>query len=225
MNRDLPEIIVLDAAGTVIHPVETIAETYGRIGRKFGSSLSIAEIEESFARLRCKHFTERSAQVSSEAIERRRWYLVVSGIFGDVTQPQALFQHLWDHYSRPQSWQVYDDVPATLEMLDQAAVPVAIGSNFDQRLLAICAGLPQLAAVKNVYCSSQIGFCKPDPRFFQAVANRLRTSGDRLLMIGDGWEQDYLAPRRAGWQSVYLDRRSLDLPGHLRRFVLDRNPE
>jgi FMN phosphatase YigB (HAD superfamily) len=83
---------------------------------------------------------------------------------------------------------------------------LGIASNFDGRLHGIVRGLPDLAACERTFVSSEIGWTKPDPRFFAAVQERLAAQPHEILLVGDDWEADILGARAAGWQAAFLAR-------------------
>ena len=41
---------------------------------------------------------------------------------------------------------------------------------------------------------------------YREILRRLRVKGDEIVHVGDHWEFDYLAPRKAGIRTYYLDR-------------------
>jgi FMN phosphatase YigB (HAD superfamily) len=60
--------------------------------------------------------------------------------------------------------------------------------------------------------SSHIGFRKPDPRIFRLAMDRMSTTPDRTLYVGDTPEADILGARRSNLRSVLIAR-----PGSPRR--------
>lgn len=55
-----------------------------------------------------------------------------------------------------------------------------------------------------VYASSEIGFCKPDSRFFEKVREDLAGSSTDLLLIDDD-SRNVEAALRDGWQAIHFD--------------------
>ena len=84
-------------------------------------------------------------------------------------------------------------------MLRGAGLPVRIASNFDGRLRAVAAGLPELAGfVDTLIISSEVGYRKPHPAFYAAACASLGLPTDRVLSVGDDPENDVLGAERAG---------------------------
>ncbi|MEU7612700.1 HAD family hydrolase [Micromonospora sp. NPDC049204] len=56
---------------------------------------------------------------------------------------------------------------------------------------------------------------KPAPDFYAAVVAAAGVPAGQIVYVGDSWEHDVVAPRRAGLRSVWLNRHGLPRPhGH-----------
>ncbi len=82
----------------------------------------------------------------------------------------------------------------------------AIGSNFDERLLAISRELPPLNRAKQIFVSSRLGFTKPSIEFFRAIEAETQLQPHQLLMVGDDITNDVKGANEAGWHSLLLNR-------------------
>jgi putative hydrolase of the HAD superfamily len=202
--------VVFDAVGTLLFADPPVTDVYHLAGWQHGSRL---ERDEVGRRMRAAFAASEAGdglvrQPTSEAQERRRWQQIVAAVFDDVQDPTGpLFRDLWQHFAQPQHWQLFPDVPLVLSELAARGYRLAIASNFDQRLRTIQAGLPVLAPVEHCFISSQLGFPKPDARFFEAARQQLGLPPEEILLVGDDWTNDILGARAAGWQAIYLDRR------------------
>jgi len=184
-------------------PHPAVAAAYYNAGLRFGSKLSLAEVDRRFRdRFRRHHV----AEATSDDVERMRWESLVADVFDDVQRPGDLFQHLWEHFARPDSWRLFDDVESTWNELDRRGYVLGIASNFDSRLMEICRGLSPLERTRHVFCSSSIGFPKPRPEFFERIQQQLEIMPQEILLVGDDEENDVSAPRAAGWQTVHVSR-------------------
>ncbi len=228
MNR--PHTIVLfDAVGTVIKPNPGVADVYYRLGQKHGSRLSHRQIKQRISESRRKYFNVgESAQSrfndsslsfpaldelsSDDSIEREMWQQLVYDVFLELDSPADLFDDLWGHFEEPGHWEVYSDVEACWWALQQHGIEIGLASNFDSRLASIVQSLHPLSSADYVFCSSQIGFRKPSPLFFQQIEEAIKCVSDEpsqqpvILMVGDDFENDCVAPRLAGWNAVWLNR-------------------
>ena len=61
-----------------------------------------------------------------------------------------------------------------------------------------------------VFCQSNTGFSKSDPRFFEAILASLGVRPGEVTMIGDSLEKDILPCHRLGMKTVLLSE--VDLP-------------
>ena len=181
-----PQAVVFDLVGTLVYPEPSVPAVYFHHGQRFGNRLSQAEIAQRFPRV-MKSVDWTGADYESQ---RQSWHQIVASVFQLADVPAALFESLWEHFARASSWRLYADVLPNLRRLRDSGRWLAIGSNFDDRLHSICYGLGLTEAVDLVCGSSSVGYAKPDPRFFDALAQELQVSPDRAMMVGDDWEHD-----------------------------------
>jgi putative hydrolase of the HAD superfamily len=202
--------IVVDAVGTLIKPVPSVAEAYTAAARRQSVVLALEEVRARFQR----HFeggdvhAAHGAFSTDEATERRRWRKIVGGVLPEVSDAERAFEELWDHFSHPESWRVYPDAAPALRGLTQRGIAICIGSNFDRRLRPVVAGLPELEPWANsLVISSEVGYRKPHPQFFQAACSHLGLPPARVLCVGDDLENDVHGAIRAGLSGVLIDRK------------------
>ena len=273
-------IVLFDAVGTVIKPQPSVTEIYFRLGQKHGSRLTREQIGHRIKLGRRRVFnvgqsaeslfdgadaysTEPDDLTSSESTERELWRNLVFEVFADLDSPDVLFDKLWDHFNEPTNWEIYPDVEACFAMLQSLGIEFGLVSNFDSRLNSIAESVFPLSNCDYVFCSSQVGFRKPSPNFYEQVESAIRcvlgvssessnqtleefppgssristrsadadhsigsvaadfffesNSSDakepvEIIMVGDDYENDCIAPRLAGWKSFWLNRRDLE-PG------------
>ena len=207
-----PTLVLFDAVGTVIKPVPGVIEIYHETGCQFGSQLQRSRIVDRFREAREKHFRRSSDSFkSSDEIERELWRQLVAYVFEDLEDTDGLFEKLWRRFASPDAWGKYADVEDCLNSLCAGGIKVAIGSNFDSRLLAICDDIFSPSTFEHVFCSSQLGYRKPAEQFYKHV--EARYPDHRIVMVGDDVENDVRGPESFGWESLLLDRSNqLDHP-------------
>jgi putative hydrolase of the HAD superfamily len=217
-NWDLIAGIVIDAVGTLIKPIPSVADAYTEAARRQGVELNRDEIKARF------HTNFQSDEVrgdrgihsTDEATEIVRWRRIVTKVLPEVPDPDRAFEELWDHFGRPESWRCFPDVEPALRAIHDAGIAVCVGSNFDSRLRQVVLGLPELGwAVDALVISSEVGYRKPHPSFYEAACERLGLPARRVLCVGDDLENDVRGAIRAGLSAVLLDRvgrAPLDLP-------------
>lgn len=213
--------VVFDAVGTLITPEPDVVTVYHDIGRAHGSETTLATIGERFGR--AFRETGRAGagsadpHLTSEAAEREFWRAVVSSVFSDVPEPAATacFKALFAHFARPEAWRVFDDVAATLDELNRRGLTLAVASNFDSRLHAVFDGHAELAGITRRFVSSELGWRKPDGRFFHAVCDGLGCRPEQVLYVGDDPEADLAGAEAAGLPALLLRRGATEAEGGL----------
>ena len=203
------QFVLFDAVGTLIYAAPPVALAYRDAGRHFGLDLPTEEISRRFA---CAfHEHSQSDLATSESYERQRWRAIVDEVFAEAGSEQhvspTLFETLWDHFARPESWRMFDDAAECLQVLVGRGVPIGVASNFDARLRTVCAGHPLLRELP-LFVSSELGFAKPHAEFFRTIENRLSTDASQITLVGDDWEADFRGATDAGWNCIFLDRAS-----------------
>lgn len=64
---------------------------------------------------------------------------------------------------------------------------------------------------QHFFASNDLGYKKPDPRFFSAIIRQLAIDQATCVMIGNLYEKDIVGAKEAGMQTVLFDR--LKQPG------------
>ena len=201
-----PKWILFDAADTLLRPTPGVADVYCEIAGRHGVIANRREIKSRFAPAIRKHFADERA---SESLDKNRWRALVFDVL--QTDNQQLFDELWEHFARPSSWELFEDVEIAWSELTELGYQLAIASNFDARLLEIVQHLPPISTAKHVFISSQLGYRKPSKKFFAKIEDALGCEGNELLLVGDNETADYGGAVSAGWQAIHLVRRDEQL--------------
>ena len=185
-----------------------MAGAYALIGRRYG-----IDIAESCAARIVSHRHGAARPDRSAVAFRPHQSSARSGAlagswptFSARAQAGAIFDDLWEHFARPGNWRLFDDAAPVWQALIAAGVTIGIASNFDDRLDGICKTLAPLSECRHVFVSSRVGWRKPRPEFFAAIAHELGFQPAEMLLVGDDLENDFRAARAAGWQAVLVDR-------------------
>ncbi len=209
--------IVFDAVGTIIYPVPNIIEVYHQAAVHYGSKLSSDEIGRrfsiSFAQL--EHAIPNSyvgpicsddPYQTNEEMEDARWREIVGEVVADVECIDECYQYLSHHFAQPEHWSCFPDVSTTTQSLSEMEIRVAIASNFDRRLHAICDGHEELKAFERRLISSELGTRKPGLGFYRRVIEQLDCPAGQILMVGDSLDNDVQPARQVGMHAVELVR-------------------
>jgi putative hydrolase of the HAD superfamily len=198
--------VLFDAVGTLLHPDPPAPLVYATIGHRYGSRLEPAAIASRFAA--SFHEQERLDHANdlrtSEEREVRRWRYIVGAVLDDVTDPEACFRELFEHFALPESWRCAPGTATTLEGLAARGLRLGLASNYDRRLYPVVAGLPALRRIEQIILSSEIGWRKPAPQFFQAACEVLGLPASEILFVGDDSANDYEGARRSGLRAALL---------------------
>ena len=207
--------VLFDAAGTLIRPQPDVVSVYLETARQYGSRLEPDQIRARFQLARQTFFDSHvpvdqlrpGRLISSDVIEQEKWKQLVRYVLFDVEAIDLAFDSLWDHFAAANNWQVYPDVESCWQKLVEMGVTIGIASNFDARLLSIANQLSPLRTCEHVFYSGSVGFLKPDPEFFRGIELHFAGKGRRrFAMVGDNRRNDYDAPKRMGWEAIWLQR-------------------
>ncbi len=104
----------------------------------------------------------------------------------------------------------FDDVLPALEQLS-ARYPLATFSNGNADVHRIGIGRHFVATLN----AEKVGYAKPRPEAFLAVADSLGLRPDQILYVGDEPRLDVMGSRAAGCRSAWINRRTMSWPSEL----------
>jgi putative hydrolase of the HAD superfamily len=200
--------VFFDAVGTLIHPEPPAPVVYAAAGRRHGSRLGVEEIEVRFrsAFQRQEEADRGHGWRTSEEREVERWRHVVAEVLDDVRDQEAVFAALYEHFARPEAWRLTADADVLGEVTARGFV-CGVASNYDHRLRPVAAGLPELAAVRHLVISAEVGWRKPAAGFYAAVCAAVDLAPQQILYVGDDRGNDYDGARAAGLAALLYDPR------------------
>jgi len=213
VNETTPRLpiqaVFFDAIGTLLTPNPAPADVYTEVGRRHGSELARAEIAQRFRqafRAEEEKDFEAGWKVDAER-EYLRWSNIVASVFqgtGAAGLANAIFLELWEHFAQPEAWRVDPDACAVLAEFSKHGNLLGIASNFDGRLHRLLDAMPELNLISKRILSAEVGWRKPDRRFFDAVIRAAECPPDRLMFIGDDPVNDYRPALEAGLRPILL---------------------
>ncbi|MBT5018558.1 MAG: HAD-IA family hydrolase [Planctomicrobium sp.] len=194
------QCVAFDAVGTLIHATPSVPKAYHSIGHRYGCRLELGEIQRRFQDV----FSKRQlSETTSEEEEFQYWRRIVGEVIGEVEQADACFEELYNHFAKPESWSVSPHADETIQQLQLAGVQVAVASNFDVRLHSVFDGHPGLKDISIRIISSEIGWRKPNLKFYESLISRANCLPSQILMIGDDLQNDVLAAQDAGLAALH----------------------
>ena len=202
------DTVVFDVVGTLLEPAPSVSEAYKKSAEKFGVSVPVGEIAQRFSiaweRQESLDAQNKPAFITHRRREYDRWRQIVFDVFEASPAADKIFDDLWIHFGKPSSWQPVDQGCRLLETVREFGIEVAVASNFDERLLELAKHVEPLNGIEKIFASSELGWRKPAPQFFQAVESRLQKEPESLLLIGDDPRLDIAAAKAAGWKSMRI---------------------
>jgi putative hydrolase of the HAD superfamily len=206
MNRRPGHACFFDAFGTLLYPRIPVHEVYHQVAARYGETRTCGEIRQALRHAMEDVDTSRTDRRSSGQLERDYWRRVVGLVFGELPSKERIFEELWAAFADPSAWCLFPDVLPTLREMAHLGFPAGIASNVDGRLHKICRQLFPGKLLRWIFISAEVGWRKPDLRFFREVQRRCGFSADELWMIGDSWKSDIRPAAELGWNAALIDR-------------------
>ncbi len=206
----MPKAILLDAVGTLIHPVEPVGETYARIARSYGIERDAIALDQQFTAVfpslpKVIYRTHTPAQW--DFAEKEWWCDLVRAVFEEeFTDFDLFFEEVWQYYAAPQAWSLYSEVSQVLEQWQKQELQLAVVSNFDKRLIHVLEGLKLDHFFRSIIHSSLAGAAKPDAKIFTTCLNQLGMKAHEVLHVGDSWQDDVMGALGAGLSVAWVKR-------------------
>ena len=203
---DAIRAVFFDAVGTVLHPVRGAPTIYSETAAHFGLPAEPTLILQRFqdAYQRQEAIDAANGWITSEDREQARWQAIVRETLPNA--PDGCFEMLYDHFAQPEAWEVPAGFAEVLEELHQRGYALGLASNYDSRLEQVLAGRPELARLQlHILISSQIGYRKPDRRFFARILEAVNCPVHQILYVGDDLHNDYHGATDSGLSPLLLD--------------------
>ncbi len=216
--------VFFDAVGTLLFPEPSAPVVYAEAARRYGFHLSANDVRKRFiAAYQREETADVAAQwVTSEARERDRWRIIVADTLAGVTDPEACYLHLFNHFAKPSAWRVNSDAAEVLAVLQSRGFILGMGSNYDARLWPLLNTFLELAPLRDrVVISATAGVRKPGRGFFHAVLSAAGCEPGEVLFVGDDLNNDYDGATAAGMHAVLLDPHAKysDIPHRITRLA------
>jgi putative hydrolase of the HAD superfamily len=208
--------IVFDAGGTLLYPVDPIGETYARFAKPHGVRLSPEPTTAAFRQAMKDGAPRNKGGVPHDGNDRAWWKQIVQrsipeNSFKDTAVFETFFEELYLYFAKPDAWGLYPEVLEVFEALRDHSVDLAVLSNWDARLHSVLDGLGIGERLPQRFISTELGWEKPDPAIYRHVADVMRLPASALLSVGDDARNDVEGPRKAGWQTLQIERPKRDL--------------
>ena len=200
----LPEILSLDAGGTLIFPYPSVGTVYREVLLSHGVDIAEATLNQRFRKTFPRAHERSSVKAAPYSPEFWRWivYQVIQPEAGEAAVREAVFQEAYERFGRGDCWRLAEGLCPVLEHLQNQGQRLVVFSNNDARLETVLQDLGVASLFESVFVSTRLGQIKPHLEAFRAVEAALSLEPENFLHIGDSVENDGWGPRRAGWNSI-----------------------
>ncbi|NJK37408.1 MAG: HAD-IA family hydrolase [Oscillatoriales cyanobacterium RM2_1_1] len=210
-----PQVIFLDAVGTLFGVRDSVGEVYRQLAQKFGVEASAIDLNRAFF----NSFSAAPAMAFPEAqpkqiaqLEFDWWQTIaektfqMAGVFDQFQNFPKFFQGLYSHFATADPWFVYADVKPALNQWRNCGLELGILSNFDSRIYRVLAALELQDFFTSVTISTEVGAAKPAAKIFLKALEKHNCSPDKVLHIGDSFRADYQGAKSVQIPVILLDR-------------------
>jgi putative hydrolase of the HAD superfamily len=208
MNFSAPiRAVTFDAGGTLIEPWPSVGHVYAEVAAKHGQPGISPEVLN-------RNFAEEWKKKRDFQHTEADWAGLVDSTFADLLESppsRTFFPALYGRFAEPGAWRICDDVLPTLDELASRQLPLAVVSNWDERLRPLLERLRLNRYFDTIIVSCEVAFAKPSPVIFEVAAQRLGIPPENILHVGDSRAEDLDGARSAGFQALVIDRRSNDV--------------
>ena len=207
------EIVFFDAGGTILDPHPSFSELFALTCAKHGFDVGPARVGEVQERI-APHLVElldeagldHGPTLSMDA-SRRFWTFTYTRFLAElgIADPD-MPTHLYETFSDPSSYRLYDDVRPAFDALEDAGYRLGLISNFDSWLQKMLVEMEVGHVFDTAVISGIEGIEKPDPAIYRLAVERAGVDPASAVHIGDSPVMDMEPARAAGLTPVLLDR-------------------
>ena len=185
--------VSLDVGGTLIEPRPSVGHVYAEMAARHGVGAADPVALN-------RRFREAWRKKGDFDYSQAAWSALVRQAFGERAGelPEEFFPAVYQRFTEPDVWHVFEDVVPTLDTLATHGVKLAIVSNWDERLRPLLANLRLHSFFEVIVVSCEVKFAKPSPVIFELLERRLGLPLGRVLHVGDSAAEDVAGARGAG---------------------------
>jgi putative hydrolase of the HAD superfamily len=231
----MPKVIFLDAVGTLFGVRGSVGESYSKIAKNFGVTVSPQILNSAFYQSFISATPMAFPGVEPTKIPQMEfnWWQEIaiqtfqkSEVFSRFSNFSIFFTALYDYFATAEPWFLYPDVKPALERWQNQGIELAVLSNFDSRLYPVLKILDLADFFTSVTISTEVGAAKPDPKIFATALHKHRFSPEEAVHIGDSFKADYQGAKAVGIKAILLNRDRDDTQNYAGKFsVVDQNFE
>lgn len=196
------QAVTFDVGGTLIQTWPSVGHIYAEVAARHGFPDCPREVLN-------RQFAAAWRTMAHFNYSREEWAALVDAAFKGLAHPppsQTFFGELYDRFSEPDAWHIFEDVLPTLEALASRGLKLGVISNWDARLGPLLKRLKLHSYFETIVISYNVGFPKPSREIFAHATAKLALPPEAILHVGDNAEMDVRGAQGAGLQAVLLER-------------------
>ncbi|GBO55284.1 hypothetical protein APA_3334 [Pseudanabaena sp. lw0831] len=212
-----PQVIYVDAVGTLFGVRGSVGEQYAKIATDFNVSLdpqlinrAFYEVFQTAPRIAFPDLPQSDIPIA----EYQWWRSLAEQTFsqtGDLARFldfEGFFKSLYTYFATAEPWFIYEDTRSALDVWKQQGIILGVLSNFDSRIYSVMANLWLEDYFSSITISTEIGAAKPDPLIFEVALakHQIERSPDLAWHIGDSFSEDYEGASAVGITAFWLNR-------------------
>ena len=211
----LPEVIFLDAVGTLFGVRDSVGHIYSEVASKYGVNCQPELLNKCFYKAfknsaPCIFSHVAAADIPQHEYlwwrEINRQTFTTAEVLAQFADFDAFFQELYRYFATPAAWVIYPDVIPALERWTRSKIELGVLSNFDSRLYAVLEVLDLTKYFSTVTISTEVSAAKPQSEIFSAALGKHQCQPQSAWHIGDSFEEDYQGANSVGLKAIWLDR-------------------
>ncbi|MGI0479745.1 HAD-IA family hydrolase [Geminocystis sp. CENA526] len=214
-NNHPPQVILLDAVGTIFGVKNSVGYIYTKLAQKYGVNTCADSIDQCFYQV-FKESSPLAFDTHNEAeikeLEFKWWENITYNTFtkeGSIEQFnnfKEYFRELYELFKTVEPWFIYDEVISTLNQWQKQGIELGIISNFDTRIFEVLDNLELSKYFQTITISSLTGVAKPDQKIFLSAIEKHNCQAENAWYIGDSKKEDYEGAKSVGMKSFWLNR-------------------
>jgi putative hydrolase of the HAD superfamily len=217
LNRPqaIPQVIFLDAVGTLFGVRHSVGFQYAKVAANFGIKLDADAINRAF--YQSFQAAPRMAfpdLIKNEiAIAEYQWWLALAkqtfSLSDDLSKFadfEKFFKSLYAYFAEADPWFVYPEAIATLTSWRNRGITLGVLSNFDSRIYAVLTALQLDQYFDSITISTEAGAAKPHRLIFEKALAKHNLLPDLAWHIGDSFTEDYQGASALGIRTFWLNR-------------------
>jgi len=202
--------VFFDVGGTLLKPYPSVSIVMARVLGRHGIDADPAEIDRNmfaFGEHYAKVYSNDESLWSEDDRQREMWmigYGILLERIGITENVEQLVTDIYYEFDRPECWEPFDGVRETFAWLKENGYKIGLISNWGVGLKEIMDGLGLGQHIDTVVASAVVGSHKPKPAMFYMALERLGSSPEESIHIGDHMDADVLAAARVGITPIHI---------------------